>query len=96
MKSRIVLRSLKEACIKSKERLYLTNSQDIVKLIQEFNMIERYPWLVQMIKDGVIKKSGQRWGSFGSTKNQTGSASEAESQRQQKVRQRIYLYTENN
>jgi hypothetical protein len=58
-KSRLVLRSLKEACIKSKERLYLTNSQDIVKLIQEFNMTEKYPWLVQMIKDdGVIKKSG--------------------------------------
>ena len=66
-KSRLVLRSLKEACIKSKERLYLTNSQDIVKLIQEFNMTEKYPWLVQMIKDdGVIKKSGQRWGTFGS------------------------------
>ena len=49
-KSRVVLRGLKDACIKSKERLYLTNSQDIVKLIQEFSMTESYPWLDQMVK----------------------------------------------
>lgn len=29
-KSRVVLRGLKDGCIKSKERLYLTNSKDIV------------------------------------------------------------------
>jgi len=28
----------------------LTNSQDIVKLIQEFSMTESYPWLDQMVK----------------------------------------------
>ena len=49
-KSRVCLRGLKEACIKSKERLYLTNSQDVVKLIQEFNMHSSYPWLRHMLK----------------------------------------------
>jgi hypothetical protein len=37
-RSRIVLKCLKDACMKSKERLYLTNSKDIVHLIQEFHL----------------------------------------------------------
>jgi len=44
-KSRVVLKCLKEACIKSKEQLYLTNSKDIIRLIAEFNMADQYPWL---------------------------------------------------
>ena len=31
--------------MKTKERLYLTNSRDIVNLIQEFDMLDKYPQL---------------------------------------------------
>jgi hypothetical protein len=65
-KSRVVLRSLKEGCIKSKERFYLTNSQDVVKLIQEFGKTEHYPWLVQMIQEGIIKKTAAEFANRGS------------------------------
>jgi len=84
-KSRVVLRGLKDACIKSKERLYLTNSQDIVKLIQEFSMTESYPWLDQMVKKnakGFVLSSND-----GKSEN---------AQRQEKVRRRINIYTDNN
>ena len=81
----MVLKGLKDACIKSKERLYLTNSQDIVKLIQEFSMTESYPWLDQM-----VKKSAK-----GYVLGQNDGKSE-NAQRQDKVRRRINLYIENN
>ena len=45
LKSKTVLKCLKDACIKSKERLYLTNSKDIILLFQEFHMEDRYPWM---------------------------------------------------
>jgi hypothetical protein len=65
-KSRVVLRALKEGCIKSKERFYLTNSQDVVKLIQQFGKTENYPWLVQMIQEGIIKKTAAEFANRGS------------------------------
>jgi hypothetical protein len=39
------LRGLEKACKESKERLYLTNSSDLIKLFLSFNLIEFYPQL---------------------------------------------------
>lgn len=91
-KSRVVLRSLKEGCIKSKERFYLTNSQDLVKLIQEFGKTENYPWLMHMIQSGAIRKSAPEFGNRSSKEV----VSNEEKQRQQRIRQRIDHYTDNN
>lgn len=42
-KSTIALRGIKNSCLKSKERLYLANSKDLVSLISQFNLAEFYP-----------------------------------------------------
>lgn len=42
-RARVALKGLKDACILSKERLYLTNSKDLVELIIEFGMMLFYP-----------------------------------------------------
>ena len=93
-KSRVVLRALKEGCIKSKERFYLTNSQDVVKLIQEFGKTENYPWLVQMIQEGIIRKTGADLANRGS--KDLALVTNEEKIRQLKIRQRIDHYTDNN
>lgn len=51
-KSRIALRGIKKACMDTKERLYLTNSQDLIRLFFKFNLIEYYPNLSHSSKDG--------------------------------------------
>ena len=38
----LALRGIKDACIKSNERLYLANSSILVKLIHEFNLMDHY------------------------------------------------------
>lgn len=43
LKSRLMFRCLKDSCIKSKERLYLANSKDIIQLIQEVGILDKYP-----------------------------------------------------
>jgi len=48
-KSSLALRGIKDACLKSKERLYLANSNSIVKLIEQFGLIELYPSLIEII-----------------------------------------------
>ncbi len=63
----------------------MTNSQDIVKLIQEFSMTESYPWLDMMVKKNA---KGFVLGSNDDKGENT--------QRQEKVRRRINLYIENN
>jgi hypothetical protein len=45
----VIYRRLKAACISTKERLYLQNSGDIVKLITELDLIDKYPWLKEML-----------------------------------------------
>ena len=42
-KSRVAMRGIKDACIQSKERLYLANSSDLIDLIYQFKLIEFYP-----------------------------------------------------
>jgi hypothetical protein len=53
-KSRVAFRGIKEACIESKERLYLTNSNDLIKLYYEFGMIDLFPQLSQNYSLGDI------------------------------------------
>lgn len=60
IKSRQVLKNLKDACFKSRERLYLTNSRDIIQLIQEFNLVEQYPFLKAVLNaNKQSEKSGR-------------------------------------
>ncbi|CDW87840.1 phosphatidylinositol 4-kinase [Stylonychia lemnae] len=49
-KSSLALRGIKDACLKSKERLYLANSSSIVKLIQQFGLLEQHPGLQELIR----------------------------------------------
>ena len=100
MKRGVVYKRLKMACISSKERLYLQNSKDIVQLIQEFGLLPRYPWLKEMLPQDSITQLA-----LTSLKNRFKSRAEESAERareaeralrQQRVRQIIDEYAENN
>lgn len=57
-KSRIVLKCLKDSCLNSKERLYLSNSKDIANLVQEFGLLDHYPQLRDVVASPVGMVSG--------------------------------------
>jgi hypothetical protein len=41
-----VVKALKRICLSHKERLYLANSSDLIKIIQGIGMIDLYPHLL--------------------------------------------------
>ncbi|CDW71897.1 phosphatidylinositol 4-kinase [Stylonychia lemnae] len=47
-KSRLALKGIKDACQKSKERLYLANSVDLIDLIHQFKLLQFYPQLSEV------------------------------------------------
>lgn len=48
-KRKVALKGIKNACIKSKERLYLANSKDLIRLIKQFYLLELYPELKELL-----------------------------------------------
>lgn len=45
MKSRLINKGLKTVCLESDEKLFLANSQGLVKMIMELGLIDYYPSL---------------------------------------------------
>ena len=89
--------------MKTKERLYLTNSRDIVNLIQEFDMLDKYPQLKDVattsslagVVTGMLGKLGSKLKSKAEQSEERVLENE-KSMRQQRVRQIIDEYTDNN
>jgi hypothetical protein len=49
VRTRVVLNGIRDACCQegiSRERLYLANSQELIKLFKELKMLDKYPVLM--------------------------------------------------
>ena len=56
----MALKGIKDACLQSKERLYLANSKDLIELIVDHGLADHYPQLQEVLSRYQKRRSSKK------------------------------------
>lgn len=94
-KAKLALSGIKKSCLQNKERMYLSNSKDIIKLILKFDQLDQYPQLFysDILDNGKLLSATHKKQQQSQEKQHLNTAA---NRRLESVRQIIKSYSENN